>query len=188
MAKTSAEIERDMLISLPEKYGQPLSYWINLIHSKSVQGKSNIITLLKSQHDFGHVDASILAGIILNNGKPVYANEAGLLADQFINKEQLKPLYHDFMKSLSAHIPDAKVIIKKTYISLNGRKEFAALAVKSKELRLAMDLEGEPQKPLEKMKGIGCMPRISHMVKLVDNSQLDNQLYQNLRFAYERNK
>lgn len=186
MAKTSFEIEKEFLESFEEQHGA-LDRWIKMIRDKRLTKRNDVISYLKADHGFGHMNASLLAGIIMNGGQPVYADAEGLLTDQFINKEHLKPLYQSLVDLVLDHIPDTNIIVKKTYISLNSKREYAAIAIKSKEVRMAMDLEGEPTDPFTKMTGIGCMPRMSHMTKLMDTSQLGSDLVKNLRIAYERN-
>ena len=57
------------------------------------------------------------------------------------------------------------MIPKKTYVSYAAKREFAAINIKSKEIRLGMDLGDQPfTEDLEKAKLTGPMPRISHMI------------------------
>jgi len=73
------------------------------------------------------------------------------------------------------------------YTSLNAKREYAAIGIKTKEIRLAMDLDGEPNKSgYIKMTGIGCMPRISHMVKIAGESQIGDKLITDLKTSFKR--
>ncbi len=66
------------------------------------------------------------------------------------------------------------MIPKKTYVSFTAKREFAAINIKSKEIRLGMDLGDKPfNNILEKAKLTGPMPRISHMVILREEGDYD---------------
>ncbi len=187
MVKSSQIIESEFLANLSKESGKTLESWMKIIKDSGFKNRNEILDWLKSMYDFGHVNASLLAGVYMNNGNPVYQNETGLLTDQFVKKEHLKPLYGHLMQTVLEKIPETHIEIKKTYTSLNAKREFAAIGIKSKEIRLAMDLNGEPDGVLfHKTTGIGCMPRISHMVKIVGESQINNDLINNLKTAYER--
>lgn len=71
---------------------------------------------------------------------------------------------------------------------MNAKREYAAIGIRFKEIRLAMDPEREPKGLCEKQTGTSCMPRISHMIKIVSQSQIDNNLMSDLQFTYNRMK
>ncbi|MDN5202528.1 DUF5655 domain-containing protein [Fulvivirgaceae bacterium BMA10] len=187
MAKSSAQIEQEFMEGLAKNTAHSLEQWMAIIKRTELNNRNKILHWLKTNHSFGHVNASLLAGIYMNGGKPVYKNTDGLLADQFIKKEHLKPLYKELIDRILIEIPETRIEIKKTYTSLNAKREFAAIGIKSKEIRLAIDLPDEPDGiNFLKMTGIGCMPRISHMIKLVSQSQIDQGLMENLKMAFNR--
>jgi predicted transport protein len=81
----------------------------------------------------------------------------------------------DFRKIIS-EFQGTQLIPKKTYLSFTAVREFAAINVKPKEIRLGLDLGEEPfTEVLQKSKLIGPMPRISHMIILTDIKQFDNR-------------
>ncbi|MEM9388825.1 MAG: DUF5655 domain-containing protein [Bacteroidota bacterium] len=188
MAKTSYQIEQEFLQGLEKTTGRQLEEWMQIIKESGHSTRNDILDWLKVNHDFRHVNASLLAGVFMNGGQPVYADDEGLLADQFKKKEHLKPIYTALVDKIMESIPETEIIIKKTYSSLNAKREYAAIGIKSKEIRLAMDLDGEPGGLYEKQTGIGCMPRISHMIKIVDESQIDDGLLADLKSAFDRMK
>ena len=187
MAKSSQQIEQEFLIGLFKNTGKSLNEWVETIKASDLDSRNKILDWLKSNHDFGHVNASLLVGVYMNEGKPVYGSTTGLLADQFVKKEHLKPLYQILIDNILIKIPNTRVEIKKTYTSLNAKREYAAIGIKSNEIRVALDLEGEPNgTSFQKMTGIGCMPRISHMIKIAGESQIDDELIENLKIAFQR--
>ncbi len=187
MTKTSFEIEKKFLDNLIVKHGRSLDNWMKILRNCSLSVRSDLVSHLKSEYGFQHIDASLLAGVIMNGGQPVYVNEVGLLADQFINKEHLKTLYQSLIEFILTHIPSTNVMVKKSYISLSAKREYAAIKIISNEIRLVIDLEDEPSFPFKEREGIGYSSRMAHTLKLIDSSQLKMDLVKYLRIAYERN-
>jgi len=83
MAKTSNEIEKEFIEGLKTSTGKNLQQWIKNIEASGIEKRNDIIKWLKSDLGFGHMNATLLTGIYLNNGKPVYASEQNLLDNQF---------------------------------------------------------------------------------------------------------
>ncbi|MHA7056464.1 DUF5655 domain-containing protein [Aquimarina sp. M1] len=187
MAKTSFQIEQEFINNINSITGNDLKSWLKIIGETSLSKRNEILNWLKSEHNFRHQDASLLAGIYVNDGKPVYADSGDLLENQFNKKEHLRALYDTLMETIVKRLPNTRVEAKKTYVSLNAKREYAAIGIKSKEIRLAMDLDGEPNDgDFVKQTGIGCMPRISHMIKLTDASQITDNLLDKIEKAYKR--
>ncbi len=86
------------------------------------------------------MDASLLAGIHVNGGKPVYQSTDGLLESQFAKAVEMRPLYEAFLKLVKKQFPNSTVLPKKTYVSILENREFAAINIKPKELRIGLDL------------------------------------------------
>jgi hypothetical protein len=85
------------------------------------------------------------------------------------------------------HFPNSTVLPKKTYVSILERREFAAINIKPKELRLGFDLgERAFDETVTKSKLSGPMPRISHMLVITDKAQLNNYLVKLLRLSHQR--
>ncbi|MEL6976878.1 MAG: DUF5655 domain-containing protein [Bacteroidota bacterium] len=187
MAKTSQEIEKEFIEGIKDHTGKSLSEWMSYLKEFGMTKRNELLNLLKDKEGFRHQDASLLAGIYVNGGKPVYGDAVDLLENQFNKKEHLRPLYDHIMEQILRRLPETKVIAKKTYVSLNAKREYAAIGIKSKEIRLAMDLDGEPDgNNYLKQTGIGCMPRISHMVKFIHVSQISDTLLNDLEVAFKR--
>jgi len=187
MAKTSGEIEKEFIEELKSTTGSDLVKWLKEIEKVDIQKRNDVIKWLKDEKKFGHMNASLLAGIYFNNGKPVYGNETELLDNQFAKCPEMRKVFASVSAYILKSFPDAKIIPKKTYISFTAKKEFAAINVKPGELRLGFDLGDIPfNKPLEKSKLTGPMPRISHMIIISNESQIDNKLKEYLAISYSR--
>jgi hypothetical protein len=58
--------------------GKPLSEWVKVIAAAPVTKRNDLVKWLKEKNGFGHMNASLLAGIYLNHGKPVYGSTEDL--------------------------------------------------------------------------------------------------------------
>lgn len=185
--KTSKEFEEEFLAGLGQTSGKDLSAWLAVIDGFGTKKRPEVIAKLKSEHGFGHMNASLLAGIHANGGKPVYASSDTLLDDQFAKAEDMRPLYDGLITFVTANFPDATVLPKKTYVSILEKREFGAVNIKRAELRVGMDLGDRPfDGRVEKAKLSGPMPRISHMIVIRDAGELDSFLADLLLESHSR--
>lgn len=187
MAKTSQEIEKEFIAGLKSNTGKDLKGWLASIKGSGIEKRNDIIKWLKEKNNFGHMNASLLAGIYFNNGNPVYGSEQTLLDNQFEKYQEMRPLFEHLQKEISQWDNSVEFITKKTYVSITKKREFAAINIKKGELRLGMDLGDLPFEGIvEKSKLTGPMPRISHMVVIKDSSDINNHLFQLLDTANKR--
>ena len=187
MAKTSGEIEKEFIGGLKSSTSKDLADWMALIGKSKIDKRNDIIKWLKETRSLGHMNASLLVGIYLNNGKPVYGSQDDLLENQVSKYEIWRPLFENISEKIVVQFPDATMISKKTYISFTAKREFAAINIKSKEIRLGMDLGDMPfNNDLEKAKLTGPMPRISHMVVLREPNDFDTNVIRWLEESYNR--
>jgi hypothetical protein len=187
MQKTSGEIEKEFIDGLKGATGKELADWLVEIDSSGIAKRNEVVIWLKTERGFGHMNASLLAGIHANGGKPVYGSTGELLDNQFAKAESMRPLFNALVAYVGKHFPGATVLPKKTYVSILERREFAAINIRKDELRLGMDLGDRPfDGSISKSKLSGPMPRISHMVALNSESQFDDTLAGLLRDSWSR--
>ena len=185
--KTSGEFEKEFMDSLAAETGKDLKTWLKTIDGFVSKKRNEVIAWLKSEHGFGHMNASLLAGIHANGGKPVYASTDELLENQFAKSAEMRLLFESFVGFVKKNFPAATILPKKTYVSVLENREFAAVNIKPKELRIGLDLGERPfDDKIEKAKLIGPMPRISHMFVLTREDQLDGSIVDALRASYSR--
>lgn len=187
MAKTSGEIEKEFIEGLKSTTGQDLAAWLKLIKDSAIDKRNDIIKWLKEANNFGHMNASLLTGIYLNNGQPVYVDEGNLLENQFVKCEEMRPLFEQIQNKILEQFPETQLIPKKTYISFTAKREFAAINLKPKEIRLGLDLGEKPfDEKIQKSKLTGPMARISHMVVLNNQDDLDEFVMEIINQSYNR--
>lgn len=167
--------------------GKDLSTWMKTLDECGTKKRNEVIAWLKTEHGFGHMNASLLAGIHANGGKPVYASTDDLLEAQFAKAADMRPLYDAFVGFIAKHFPAASILPKKTYVSVLENREFGAVNIKKGELRIGLDLGDRPfDSTVEKAKLTGPMPRISHMVVATDPTRFDAELGALLRESHAR--
>ena len=185
--KTSGEIEKEFIDNLKASTKKDLNGWLTEIGGLGIKKRNDIINALKQDHGFGHMNASLLAGIFLNGGKPVYGSTDDLLENQFGKTEAMRPLYESFVNFVKQNFPAVTVLPKKTYVSILEKREFAAVNIKPKELRIGFDLGDRPfDESVSKSKLTGPMPRISHMVVVTDKDSFNEQMLTLLRDSHGR--
>lgn len=187
MAKTSGEFEQEFMQTAKEKTGKTLEQWLPVVKASGLSKTMEITNWLKAEHKLNHLQATLLTGLYLNNGKPVYQNENALLDNQFAKCENMRPLYAAVSEKILSQFPDTQLIPKKTYLSYTAIREFAAINIKPAELRLGMDLGDMAfNDTVQKTKLTGPMPRISHMFVITDIKQFDKKLIELLQLSYNR--
>lgn len=185
--KTSGEIEKEFINGLKITTGKDLKGWMSEIDGLGEKKRNDIIKVLKEKHGFGHMNASLLVGLHANGGKPVYASTDELLDNQFAKAPDMRSLYDEFIAFVEKNFPGTTILPKKTYVSIVDNREFGAINIKPKELRIGFDLGDRPfDDKAEKAKLTGPMPRISHMVVVTDASQLDKKIVDLLKTSHAR--
>lgn len=187
MAKTSGELETKFIETAKDKTGKTLQEWLSLVKSSKIQKQNDILEWLKKGQGLNHMQAQFVAGIFLNNGNPVYGNEIALLENQFVKCPEMRTLFDKISEKIISDFQGTQLIPKKTYLSFTAIREFAAINVKPKEMRLGLDLGDEAfTEVLQKSKLTGPMPRISHMIILTDIKQFDSKTKQLLQQSFNR--
>src|ERR1700694_3804083 len=113
---------------------------MKLVAASGVTKRNDIVKWLKAKNGFGHMNSSLMAGIYLNDGKPVYGSTEDLLANQFEKAAEMRPLFESFTAFVRKQYPNLTVLPKKTYVSILEKREFVAINIKPKELRIGLDL------------------------------------------------
>ena len=187
MAKTSKEIEQDFINGLNTETGKDLQNWLSTIKESGIEKRNDIIKWLKDKHGFGHMNANLLMGIYTNDGKPVYSSEQTLLDNQFDKYQEMRPLFEKLQNAIMKWDESIDFVVKKSYVSITKKREFAAINIKNNELRLGLDLgERAFDQFAEKSKLTGPMARISHMVVIRENADINKDIFSLLDIAKNR--
>lgn len=185
--KTSGEFEKEFMDGLKAASGKDLKTWLAILDEYGGTKRPEVVNWLKETHGFGHMHAALLAGIHASGGKPVYDSTDNLLDNQFAKAAEMRPLYEALIAFVTANFPDAAILPKKTYVSILEKREFGAVNIRPKELRMGFDLGERPfDDAVSKSKLTGPMPRISHMVTVTSEDQFDSKLVELLKESRAR--
>lgn len=187
MAKTSSELEKELIDTAKKQTGRSLEEWLKIVKASGIEKRNDILEWLKKGHGLNHLQAQLISGIFLNNGKPVYVNEDGLLDSHFTKCPDMRPIFELISKGVISNFQGTQLIPKKTYLSFTAVREFVAVNLKANELRIGLDLGDEPfTSPLQKAKLSGPMPRFTHMVVVTEPGGFNKELMSLVKKSYER--
>lgn len=186
MAKEARELEQAFLATLDDETGASLTEWMQTLETAGLQKNNKIVKWLKTERSFNHMQASMLAGIFLNGGEPVF-HYPTLFAKLFAGKERQRPLYDAIADNLQAELPSILFIPTKTYVSIEEERVFGCAKINKSNIRIGLDLGDEPFGDyVRKGVGLGAMPNITQMIELTDAAQIDARLAAYARQAYDR--
>lgn len=186
MAKSAQELEKEFMSTIVEKTGDDLNTWMERIGNSGETKTNAIVGSLKKTYGLNHLQATMLAGIYLNDGKPVYDYEV-MFAKLFQGKEEQLPLYRRLETLVKGNLPGVQMLPTKTYITIDGDRCFATAKINKKNIRVGLDLGDRPfDETVQKAKALGAMPRISHMIEIHETDDINDSLLQNLQEAYAR--
>lgn len=187
MAKTSQDYEREFLETIQEKTGRDLSTWLTTVETAGLNKQQALVKWLKAEQGLNHLQATLLAGIYLNGGKPVYGDTGAMLDALFEGKEDQRPLYQALENSLQTHIPNLQVVPTKGYVSFRAEREFACATITRNEIRLGLDLGDVAYGDyVQKVRGMATMPRITHMIELRQPADVNDTVIGYLQQAHQR--
>ena len=101
------------------------------------------------------------------------------------NKSDLRPIYEALVKAMSSFGKDVEFAPKKAYVSLRRKKQFGLIQPSTKtRVDVGLNLgNAKATKRLEKSQGFNAM--VSHRIRLENLDDIDQQLINWLKKAYE---
>lgn len=177
MARGSQERELEFIETAKDKTGHSIDEWMHIITDAGLEPKQNtILKHLKSAHGLNHMQANYIAGIYLNEGKPVFDYEV-MLNNLFDGKAHLKPIYDALKAQVISRFDDVVFVPTKAYISIEGEKIFGCAKLTKKVVRYGLDLGDIPfEGIIKKASGLGAMPNITHMIELASPDEITDQV------------
>jgi predicted transport protein len=170
---------------LLEKTGKPLDHWIKVVQKSKLEKHGEIIKFLKSNHGFTHGFANFVA-LKAKKSDAGSHDDADLLKNQYKGKEVLFPIYEKLIEETSKFGNDITRTPKKDSVSMIRKRQFALIKPATKtRIDLGLKLKGKPTTDrLENSGPFGAM--CTHRVRLSDISEVDQQLIEWIKEAYEK--
>jgi len=171
-----------MINNMPEKTGKSLKEWKSVLEAKSFAKHSEAVNFLKKEHNVTHG----FANTIVTLSKGDNNSSSDLVQNQYKGKEELIPIYESILTVVKEFGKDVIITPKKTSVSIIRKKQFALIKPATKtRIELGLKLKDKPLTDrLENSGPFGTM--CTHRVKLSDINQIDQELKDWLKEAYQK--
>ncbi|MGH1363730.1 MAG: DUF5655 domain-containing protein [Calditrichia bacterium] len=170
---------------LLEKTGKSLEHWVKIVRAAKIEKHGEIIKFLKNEHEFTHGFANFVAHMARESAASHFDGNDLITAQYDGAKAHLKPIYDLLLSKILKFGTDIEVVPKKASVSLRRKKQFALIQPSTKtRIDLGLKIKGkEPAGRLETSGPFGSM--CTHRVQLTDSSQVDADVINWLKEAYE---
>jgi len=177
---------QSMIRNLEEKTGKTMAEWVSLAKGLGALKHGQLIKALKQDHGLTHGYANLVAHAakgVRSEGAP--QGDELVVAQYAGTKAPLRPIYDAIAAAVSGFGADASLAPKKSYVSLRRSKQFGLVQPSTRtRVDLGLNLKGRaPEGRLEASGSFNSM--VSHRVRLAGVSDVDAEVVQWLRDAYD---
>ena len=175
---------KTMIDNMPEKTGKSLDEWKIILKEKSYAKHSEAVKYLKTEHNVTHG----FANTIVTLSKTESSSSQDLVDSQYKGKENFIPIYEELIAFVKTLGSDITITPKKGSVSIIRKKQFVLIKPATKErIDLGFKLKDNPvTERLENSGPFGTM--CTHRVKLSKLDEIDKELKEWLKEAYEKSK
>lgn len=177
--------EETMAANLLKNTGKSLGEWAGFARANSKGKHGDTVKWLKENYNLGLFFADLIVHKANGTDAASFSDEE-LISLQYKGKESLKLIYDSIIAEVLSFGNDIDIAPKKAYVSLRRKKQFACLkpATKSR-FEIELILKGqEPGGILEAIAGTGAM--CTHKIKIETEDQLNREVYNWIKTAYEK--
>lgn len=173
-----------MIENLHKNTGKTLEEWIGIVKMSSFAKHGEIVKFLKEQHNLTHGFANLVAHKANESDAGSAHNQDDLIIKQYNGKEHFKPIYEKLMNEIKSFGDDIELSPKNTYVSLRRKKQFAILNPATKtRFEIGINLKG--QEATGKLEAEKANSMCSHKINISEISDIDNEIIDWLKKAYE---
>jgi predicted transport protein len=171
-----------MIDNMSEKTGKSLADWHKILQSKSFEKHGEAVNFLKSEHAVTHG----FANTIVSLSKEQPSSSEDLVALQYQNKPDLRPIYHALSEIISGLGDDVIITPKKASVSYIRKHQFALVKPATKT-RIDLGLKLKDITANGRLEGSGPFGTMcTHRVRIESMDDLDQELKTWLKQAYAR--
>lgn len=168
---------------LLEKTGETLEYWINVVNSTKIEKHLEIINFLKTEHGMSYGFANFVA-LKAKKSDAASFSETDLLHNQYLGKEELKPIFEKLALEILKLGSDITVTPKKDSVSFIRKKQFALIKPATKK-RIDLGLKFKNKPTTERLQNSGPFGAMcTHRVVLTSEGEVDLELMDWIKEAY----
>ena len=174
-----------MIDNLHKNTGKTLEQWIDIVIKENIAKHGEIIKYLKESHGLTHGFANLVAHKAKGSDAGSADDQDELITKQYQGKEHFKPVYQKIMSEIEKFGNDIEIASKNAYVSLRRKKQFALLQPATKtRFEIGIILKGQESKgKLEAINTANAM--CSHKINIADINDIDNEVIEWLKKAYE---
>ena len=171
-----------MIDNMPEKTGKSLDEWKKILKTKSFEKHSEGVKYLKSEHNVTHG----FANTIVTLSKEDKSDTVDLVKAQYQGKESLLPIYEEIITYVKSLGSDVTITPKKGSVSIIRKRQFVLIKPAAKtRIDLGFKLSDEPI--TDRLEGSGPFGTMcTHRVKLSEPQEIDSELKEWIKEAYEK--
>jgi len=171
-----------MINNMPEKTGKSLNEWKSILKSKTFIKHSEAVNFLKKEHKVTHG----FANTIVSLSKEENNTPSDLLNNQYKGKEHLRSICDSLIAVVKQFGEDVTVTPKKTEVSLDRKRKFAVIKPATKT-RIDLGLKLKEKPTTDRLENSGPFGRMcTHRVRITDINQIDKELKEWLKEAYNK--
>ena len=173
---------KTMIDNMPEKTGKSLDEWKMILKEKSFEKHSEAVKYLKTEHNVTHG----FANTIVTLSKEEKNDPEDLVDTQYAGKESLIPVYNELITFIKTLGSDITITPKKGSVSIIRKRQFVLIKPATKtRIDLGFKLKDKPvSERLENSGPFGTM--CTHRVKISEAKEIDNELKDWIKEAYEK--
>lgn len=183
-----------MIANLPEKTGRSIEEWMAVLRPHEGRKHGELMKVLKGEHGVSHGFANLIVHTFRAGGRVPAASAtppaAGADAPDpvdapYVGREALLPI-RDALLAFVADLGDeVELAPKKSYLSLRRAVQFA-LIQPSTRTRLDLGIKLRDREPGGRLEAAGSWnAMVTHRVRLTDPGQVDDEVREWLRDAFD---
>ena len=173
-----------MIDNLYKNTGKSLEQWIEIVKSQNFVKHGEIVKFLKEQHEFTHGFANLVAHKANESDAGSADNQNDLIIKQYQGKAHLKVFYDILISEIQTFGNDIEIAPRNSYVSLRRKKQFATLNPATKtRFEIGINLKG--QEPKGKLEPEKLNAMCSHKINLADIKDIDKEVVEWIRTAYD---
>ncbi|MBK8503239.1 MAG: DUF4287 domain-containing protein [Saprospiraceae bacterium] len=173
-----------MIENLEKSTGKNLNHWTALVQKSGHEKHGAIVKMLKEDHGIGHGYANMIVHLAKESAA-ISQDDDVLISDQYKGKENLKSIYDQLASKIKGFGKDVEVVPKKSAVSFRRKRQFALIQPSTKtRIDLGLKYDDHPYAGrLETSGPFGSM--CTHRVQLTEESQINDELLNWIKIAYE---
>lgn len=180
----NAEIAK-MMENLKEKTGKSAAEWGAIARGSGLTKHSDLVNFLKTQHGLTYGYANMVVHQLNQSAAGMADDRDGLIEQQYTGaKAALRPIYEHLLAEILKFGDDIQIAPMKAYVSLRRGKQFACIQPSTKD-RVDVGIKLKGVEATDRLEAGGFNGMVSHLVKVTDIAQVDDELLAWLRAAYE---